>query len=160
MTDGSMHVVIFQLAEQRYAIPVTDIAQLIEMVAITALPNAPETVSGVINVRGKIVPIIDLRQRLNLPLQEYALHTPIMLVTLEEHMLGIVVDKVLQVREISATMWETPPQIMPANLTTDAKFIVGVAKMDDYLLIILNIRALLTKPERVLLSELSEVGAV
>ncbi len=158
MVKGSMHVVIFQLGEQRYAIPVAEIAQLIEMVAITPIPNAPGIVVGVINVRGKVVPIIDLRQRLGLSTLDYGLHTPIVLLDLESLMLGIVVDKVLQVQEISSDMWETPPQIMPKHMATRTKFIVGVAKLEDYLLVILNINALLTEPEKEFLSELEEVS--
>lgn len=98
---GSGHVLTFQLAAQRYGLPVTAVHQIIEIVAITHLPQMPPGIQGAINVHGRVVPVIDLRLRFGLPCPPYHLHTPLILVEAGDQLLALVVDAVHEVVEVA-----------------------------------------------------------
>ncbi|MBE7528124.1 MAG: chemotaxis protein CheW [Ardenticatenaceae bacterium] len=98
---GSGHVLTFQLGAQRYGLPVTAVHQIIEIVAITHLPQMPPGIQGAINVHGRVVPVIDLRLRFGLPCLPYHLHTPLILVEAGEQLLALVVDAVHEVVEVA-----------------------------------------------------------
>src|SRR5262245_60266968 len=106
----------FRLEGQEYGLPVTEVAQIIEMVTLSHLPQAPFAIQGLINLHGKIVAVMDLRLRFGLPFQPYSLHTPIILVNLKEQKLGLIVDTVEEVVEISAADLESSDMIIPADL--------------------------------------------
>src|SRR6185503_16973181 len=105
--SSPLSVLTFRLGGQVYGLPITAVAQIIEMVTLTHLPQLPFAVQGVINLRGKIVPVLDLRTRFGLPFKSYQLHTPIILTHLNGQTLGLVVDWVEEVVEISAADLET-----------------------------------------------------
>lgn len=149
----------FKLAEQVYGLPVINVARIIEMVAITQLPDAPDIIQGIINLHGKAVPVVDLRHRLGLPRQAYGLHTPIILadMTGDGHLLGLIVDTVEDVLNISPEDLEITETIVPTDLveqmTTHAGHLAGVAKVDRQMILILNVRALLSSVEQDKLSQ-------
>jgi purine-binding chemotaxis protein CheW len=148
----------FKVAEQMYGLTVTNVARIIEMVTITHLPNAPETIQGIINVQGKAVPVMDLRQRFGLPPQPYHLHTPIILTDAGDNgrMLGLVVDTVEDVLEVPPANMELTEIFVPAEIVgamaTQAGHLAGVAKINRQMVLVLNARALLSQTEQVKLS--------
>ncbi len=105
---GSGHVLTFQLGAQRYGLPVTAVYQIIEIVAITHLPQMPPGIQGAINVHGRVVPVIDLRLRFGLPCLPYHLHTPLILVEDDDQLLALVVDAVHEVVAVPLPTHETP----------------------------------------------------
>jgi purine-binding chemotaxis protein CheW len=156
---NALALLTFKIAGQVYGLPVTDVVRIIEMVTITQLPDAPETIQGIINLQGKAVPVMDLRHRFGLPRQAYGLHTPIILadMTDEGHMLGLVVDTVEDVLNLPPEDFETTQAIIPTELAkqpaAQAAPLAGVAKINRQMMLILNVRALLSSTEQVELSQ-------
>ncbi|MBN1993616.1 MAG: chemotaxis protein CheW [Anaerolineae bacterium] len=148
----------FKVAEQVYGLPVTNVARIIEMVTITRLPDVPATIQGIINLQGKAVPVMDLRQRFGLPPKPYGLHTPIILTDIDGtgRMLGLVVDMVEDVLDVSPEHVEITETIVPTELagqmTAQAGHLAGVAKVNRQMILILNMRALLNPSEQLKLS--------
>ena len=144
----------FDVEEQIYGLPVTEVVRIIEMVTITHLPDVPDTIQGIINLQGKAVPVMDLRQRFGLPHQAYGLHTPIILVNMEgNRMLGLIVDAVEDVLEVVAKNMEMADAIVPAELSAKAAPLAGVAKVNRQMVLILNAHGLLSQAEHRELSQ-------
>jgi purine-binding chemotaxis protein CheW len=149
-SSSTLALLFFKVDEQLYGLPVNNVARIIEMVTITPLPGIPEIMEGIINLHGKVVPVMDLRRRFNLPACSYGLHTPIILVDLigQDYILGLIVDTVEDVREVSVDDLELTERIAPAELatqiTTRATYLAGVATVDRRFILVLNIHALLS----------------
>ena len=105
------------------------------------MPNAPHFVDGVVNLRGRIIPIIDLRTRLGLPKKEHNKDTRIIVIELNNNTIGFIVSEVLR---ISSDIIEPPPTISKG---IDSDYITSVAKLDDRLLILLDLEKLLSEVE-------------
>lgn len=150
--SSSLHIITFWLAGQEYGLPITDVAQIVEMVAITKLPDVPPSIQGIINVRGRVVPVVDMRRRFELPFKPYQLHTPIILVEHEMWMLGLVVDRVDEVLEVARQAIVGGQEILPAELNSDARqslnFLLGVGKVDRRMIPILDLKAILSLAEQ------------
>ena len=111
-------VISFRLHERTYALPLTSVVQVVPMVQITQLPRVHPAVAGIINYRGAAVPIVNLRRYLQLPEQAPGLHTPILLITLEEdeRVVGLIVDEVIDVMQFAADDIAQLSDIMPEGL--------------------------------------------
>ena len=114
------------------------------MVDVTRVPNTPEYVDGVINLRGKVIPIIDLRRRFGMARKEKDKHSRIIIVELSGKVLGFVVDAVSEVLRIQRSITEPPPPIIAG---IDADYITAIAKLEDRLLILLDLERVLTTEE-------------
>jgi purine-binding chemotaxis protein CheW len=147
----------FRLGGQTYGLPVTEVAQIIEMVTLTQLPQAPFAIQGVINWHGKITPVMDLRLRFGLPPKSYQLHTPIILTYLKGYTLGLIVDWVEAVMEIPAANLETGDMIIPSALAGSQPgamaCLTGVVKVDRRLIPLLKLEAVLSLDEQTWLLE-------
>lgn len=106
------------------------------MLEVTRVPNAPEHVDGVINLRGKVIPIIDLRRRFGMARKEHDKHTRIIVVELNGQVVGFVVDAVREVLRIPRDVTEPPPAIAGS---AHEEYITGVGKLEDRLLILLDL---------------------
>ena len=124
------------------------------MQSITRVPNAPHFVEGVINLRGKVIPVVDLRKRLNVGGAKDGRKVRIIVVDVEGKITGFIVDAVSQVLRISKSTIEPAPSIVVAGI--ESEYITGVSKLDDKLLILLDFSKILTKREK---QELVEVEA-
>lgn len=161
--DKAIPVLTFQLAHQEYALPVTDVVQIIEMVTITSLPQTISAIPGVLNYRGEIVPVIDLRLKIGLPFKPYGLHTPIILVDFREHLLGLIVDNVQSVLEIDPTHIETNRVAVTdvmrqkENGQPVAPYVTSLAKVNRRIIPMLLVSALLNEQEHSQLLEQIEV---
>jgi len=136
------NLVAFRLGQQTYALPIEPIVQIIEMVAITPLPQANPAVAGVINVRGTAVPIISLRCQLGLPEANLQLHTPIILVQTDEQMVGLVVDQVADVLNVRADQIAQPKDILPDGLA-DMPLLQGLMHTSQGAVLLLDLEHLL-----------------
>lgn len=146
----------FRLGQQEYALPVSDVVQIVEMVIITALPQTIPTVPGVINYRGDIVPVLDLRLRFGLPFQSYGLHTHIILADVGSHLLGLIVDSVEVVLNVDVTEIEQEHLSITARAQTaphSKPYIAGLAKVNRQIIPIVSVTALLSEPEQQQLQE-------
>ena len=145
-TNTQYPVLTFQVANQAYGLPVSDVVQIIEMVTITALPQMPQAVQGVINQHGRIVPVLDLRLFLGLPFQSYRLRTPMILIEAEERPLALVADQVEAVVEIGAAELDAGNGL-PEPLKLATANLIGIARVAHRLVPILNAAMFLSDEE-------------
>jgi purine-binding chemotaxis protein CheW len=142
----------FTLSDEEYGIGILKIKEIIGIMPITSVPQTPEFVKGVINLRGKVIPIIDLRLRFGMPPIDYSERTCIIVVEIDgqagQTMIGAVVDSVSEVLNIKAEEIEDTPTF-GAKLDTD--YILGMAKTESGVKILLDINKVLTAEEFALL---------
>lgn len=143
----------FILLDEYYGINVEHILQIIAIPDITPIPRTPDFVKGVINLRGKIIPVIDLRTRFQLPTAAYNDRTSIVIIKLNkdgtEMYIGIIVDKVLEVMDIIENDIEKTPAF---GIELDTEYILGMAKVKSKVITLLNINKVLTEEELILLN--------
>jgi purine-binding chemotaxis protein CheW len=145
-------VLAFEVAGQEYGLPVESVVQIVEMVAITPLPAAPELVIGVMNFHGRVIPVVDVRRRLHLPPQDYSLRTPIIISSMEGHIAGLVVDAVRGVVEVQPQQVQMPEQIFAPGTSPPSQLWAGVVRLSDGLLLILDLGAFLAPAEEKMLA--------
>lgn len=131
-----LKVIVFQLAEKEYAIPVANVQGIEKLMHITRVPKTREFIKGVINLRGVVTPIIDLRERFGIPVSNHEETTRIIIITLEEMEVGFIVDSANDVIDIPADAIEAQPEVVGSN---EEEFISGVAKLENRLLILLHL---------------------
>lgn len=162
IVNNKLALLTFKVAGQTYGLPIAQITRIIEMVAITKLPQAPSFVQGIINVRGKTVLIIDLNLRFDLAFQPYGLHTPIILTEFKDRDLGLVVDSVEEVLEINPDTLESSDSIIPLELIEEKytvaqqTYLQAVVKKDRKLIPILALEALLNPVQHARLMQLAK----
>jgi len=131
-------LVIFQLNDQQYALPIHQIQEIVKMTAITRVPNTRSYVEGIINLRGNIIPVINLNRRLNLPVSSYDDATRIIVVELKGQKVGIIVDNVTEVGRYAEN--EVEP---PAVVGDEVDYLNGVVKKENNLWLLLNLEKVL-----------------
>jgi purine-binding chemotaxis protein CheW len=151
-----LQLVSFLIGQEQFGVDILLVQEIIRMTPITPIPNAPGFIEGVINLRGHIIPVIDLRTRLHLPslAKEHKENTRILIINLQDRVTGYIVDSVSKVLKISAQTIEPPPEIVVAGLKS--QYIHGVCKLEDRLLILLDFRKILQVDEIRKLMELQE----
>lgn len=145
-----IQLVGFRISDEEFGVDITKVQEIIRMVDITRVPNTPAFVEGVINLRGKVIPIIDMRKRLELDSKPYDKDTRITVVEIENRIVGFIVDSVSEVIRIEKSITEPPPP-MVSNINSD--FITAIAKLDNRLLILLDLNEILNSEQ---VAELSE----
>lgn len=135
-SEETFHLVTFQLGNEEYGIEIASVQEIIRATDITPVPGAPSHVRGVINLRGKIIPVVDLRTRFALPQTEADDSQRIVVIELKEKRIGMLVDGVSQVIRIPAGIVEEMPE-EAVNIAEN--FIKGVGKLDNRLVIILDL---------------------
>lgn len=133
---GSLQLVSFRVAEEDYGIEINKVREIILMGSITRIPQSPDYVKGVINLRSTVIPVIDLRMRFGLPAKETTDESRILVVTVDEQTIGVIVDAVDEVLRISQDQISPPP---PTVESLGRNYLTGLAKLDDRLLILLDI---------------------
>jgi len=128
-----------------YGVPITQVQEIIRLTTPTRLPQVPAFVEGIINLRGSIIPIIDLKKRFNMPTAEYTDETRIIVVDIEGKTVGIIVDQVAEVLRLPLSSVEPPPAVI-GGLT--AEYLTGVGKLEDRLLIMLDVTKVLSEGEK------------
>ncbi|WP_186577690.1 chemotaxis protein CheW [Aquibacillus kalidii] len=141
MSNETVKAIIFQLKDEEYAIPVQQVGSIERELHITRVPQTPDFVTGVINLRGVVTPIIDLRKRFGIEASEYTDSTRIIIVYISEMEVGLIVDAAYDVIDIAKDAIEPPPEVIG---TVDADYIEGVAKVDSRLLMLLNLDKVLS----------------
>jgi Chemotaxis signal transduction protein len=139
-SEALLQLVSFKLAEEEFGVDILKVQEINRMTTVTKVPNSPFYVEGVINLRGRVIPIVDLRLRLGLPKREWTNDTRIIVVELDGKVVGFVVDSVSEVLRISKNITEAPPELV-TNI--DSKYITSVGKLEDRLLILLDLDNLL-----------------
>lgn len=146
-----LQLVVFRLAKEEYGLPITKVQEINRLVPITKLPQTPSFMEGIINLRGRIIPVIDLRKRFSLAISEHNDDTRIIIVEVSGQTVGIIVDAVTEVVRLPAASVEPPPP----TFILDARYIYGVGKIDGRLLILLEIDNILTTQEEIALKQVN-----
>ena len=144
-------LVIFNLANEFYGVDIGDVEGIIKMQVVTAVPHAPAFVEGVTNLRGQVLPVIDLRRRFGLAPAQATKDSRIVTVEVTGQKVGMIVDGVSEVLRVSDETIEPPSPIVA---TADSTFITGIAKDADRLILLLDLGKVLTPEEQAQLAAL------
>ncbi|MDP9741945.1 UNVERIFIED_ORG: purine-binding chemotaxis protein CheW [Bacillus sp. B2I3] len=139
--SGDMKVIVFQIKDKEYAIPLDKVSGIEKLLHITRVPKALKFVKGVINLRGVITPIIDLRVRFDFEEVEYDESTRIIIVILDDMEVGLIVDSANDVLDIPVESIEPQPEVV-GHLASE--YISGVAKIEKRLLVLINLEKALS----------------
>ncbi|CAM3749870.1 chemotaxis protein CheW [Alkalicoccus chagannorensis] len=137
-------VIVFQLKDEEYGVEVEQVRSIERVQHITRVPSTPVFVEGVINLRGVVTPIIDLRQRFSIDKADHTETTRVIIVSVGHMDVGLIVDAANDVIDIPGNSIEPPPEVVGG---VEADYIRGVAKLDKRLLILLNLEKVLNPKE-------------
>lgn len=135
MADYKQYVNLL-LNDEKYGIDIMDVEEILRMMDITKVPKAPSFVEGIINIRGKVIPIVDLRKKMGIPANEYNNSTRIIVVNLKGKQVGFIVDQVDEVLRVDADLVDKAPA---ASTSVDNTYIKGVARLQTGMVIILDV---------------------
>ena len=147
-----IQLVSFKIADEEFGLDILNVREINRMVTITKVPNSPGFVEGIINLRGRVLPVIDLRIKLGMPKKEYDKDTRIVVVDVEGKTIGFLVDSVREVLRIPKSITEAPPEITAG---INSEYITAVGKLEDRLLILLDLNKLLVEEEKELIGEMA-----
>jgi purine-binding chemotaxis protein CheW len=147
-TPAPLEVLIFELGGQRYGLPAADVQELVRAVALVPLPTAPAVVEGVMNLRGKIVPVLDVRQRFRLPPRALDPADHLIVARTEERLVALRVDRALDLVALDAEAIEAAKGAVPG-----VEYVAWVAKLPNNLVLIHDLRTFLSRAEAAALEE-------
>ncbi len=142
--DDLLQLVTFSLAAEEFGVDILDVKEIIVIMETTKIPRAPDFVEGVINLRKEVIPIIDLRKRFGMPGKTHDSNTRIIVIEIKDLLVGFIVDSVSEVLRVPMKTVEPPPAVVSG---VDSEYIRGVGKLNDKLLILLDLERLLTVSE-------------
>ena len=145
---------LFYLGKEEYGINIAQVTAIEELPKITTIPDMPGFVRGVINLRGKVIPAVDLRLRFGLEEREYDNRTCIVIVKVEENTIGFIVDTVSEVHDISKSEIGPPPSFR--NTSGQNQYIAGLAKQGEEVKIILDVQKIISDKDKTVLKEISD----
>ncbi len=143
--DTITQLVVFQLGHELYGADIAVVREVSPLQRVTRVPRTPRYLEGVTNLRGRVIPVVDLRRRLNLPVSAPTKSTRIAVAELEGGQVGMVVDAVLEVLRVPAANIEPPSQLLSK---VELEYVQGVANMDGRLIILLDLARVLQRDER------------
>ena len=154
---GELHLVTFRIGAELFGVPIAMVQEIVRVPAITRIPQAPEFVEGVINLRGRVITVVDMRKRLNqagLPREQsnWARKSRILVIESGGRLVGVIVDEVAEVLKLPG---ERVEQAAPLVAGLNNQYITGVGKLEDRLLILLDIEKILTANQLAALDELA-----
>jgi purine-binding chemotaxis protein CheW len=132
----------FSLADEDYGIEIRYVIEIIGIQKITKVPNLPDFIKGVINLRGKVIPVMDVRARFNIEARDYDERTCIVVVNIDGEAMGLVVDHVNEVADIPEGQVEPPPSSAHSQAS---RYISGIGKMEDEVKILLDVERLISQ---------------
>jgi purine-binding chemotaxis protein CheW len=148
-SEELLQLVSFNIGDEEFGVEILKVQEINRMLQVTRVPNSPEYVDGVINLRGKVIPVIDLRRWFGLQRKEHDKNTRIVVVELSGKVVGFVVDAVKEVLRIPSSVTEPPPPIVAG---VRAEYITAVGKLEDRLLILLDLERMLAQDGATLLA--------
>lgn len=140
----NMEFLTFTLAEENYGLEIMKVKEIRGYEPVTKIANAPDYVKGVLNLRGDIVPILDLRLKFNVGQATYNEFTIVIMLSVANRIVGIVVDAVSDVINLDRSRIKPPPEF---GVAFDHKYLFGLATVQEHMVILLNIEALITSKE-------------
>lgn len=144
----------FDIGSEEYGVAISDVIEIVGMQRIMPIPDLPDFLKGVINLRGKVIPLMDIRLRFNMPARDYDDRTVIIVMEVEDALIGLIVDGVREVREIPDTHIDRHAQLGKGG---KRQVIAGLGRLEDSVIILLNPAILLSDDEIRLMQEKGEV---
>ena len=154
--SNERQLVVFRLADEDYGLNIETVREIIRLQAVTYVPDSPDFVEGLINLRGSVTPVVELRKRFGVELTEATPQTRIVVVDIGGENIGIIVDEVSEVLRISEDAIEPTSAVIT---TEDSYYIEGIAKLGDRLLILLDLDRVLSGAERESSAEVTQAAA-
>jgi purine-binding chemotaxis protein CheW len=145
-TEDLLQLVSFNIGEEVFGVDILKVQEINRLVEITKVPESAQYIEGVINLRGIVIPIIDLRKRFGMELKEPDKDTRIIVLDISGTVMGMIVDSVSEVLRLPPSTIEPAPEIATS---INSEYISGVAKLDDRLLIYLDLSKIFTEKEHV-----------
>ena len=142
--DELLQLVSFKIGDEEFGVDILSVQEINRMSQITKVPNTPDFIEGVINLRGRIIPVIDLRVKLGMTRKDHGKNTRIVVVELKGQTIGFIVDEVSEVLRIPKNITEAPPE-MVGGVNSD--YITSIGKLEDRLLILLDLEKILSTSE-------------
>ncbi|MDP4116618.1 MAG: chemotaxis protein CheW [Bacteroidota bacterium] len=140
-----LQLVTFIVGNEEFAVDIILVHEIIRMIQITKVPNSPDFVDGVINLRGRIIPVINLRYKIGLEKKPTDKNTRIIVVEVNNNTIGFIVDSVREVLRIPESITEAPPEL---TTNINSNFIKSVGKLDDRLIILIDIQKVISTEEQ------------
>jgi purine-binding chemotaxis protein CheW len=140
---NEIKLVVFRLGDEEFGAPISQVHEILRLVEITRVPRAPRFIEGIINLRGRIIPILDLRRRFDLPMKQSDKQR-IMEVEVDGQILGMIVDEVTEVVRIPVDAIEPPP---PMIADIAGEYLAGIGKLPGRILVMLNFDKILSEQE-------------
>lgn len=141
-------IIVFSLDQQGYALPLNNVARVIHAVEITDLPKSPDIISGIINVKGQIIPVVDVRKRFGFTSRELSPDDQMIIAYTRKRQIALLVDQVSGIQKVSSTQLVNTKETMPY-----AEYIGGVAKIEDDLILIYDLEQFLNLNEEMELEQ-------
>lgn len=145
MQNKEIKVLIFKIGEEYYAADIMEVERILGYEEPTVLPDAPIFVEGVINYQGKILPVISLSKKFNIPEEERKSDAKIIVAKENENKIGVIVDVVSEVKDVNLDKVEEPPEIVAG---ISKRYIKGLIKIEEKIIIFLNLSTILTEEEK------------
>lgn len=145
-------IVGFRVGQENFGVPISLVHEIVPMMEITAVPDAPQYIEGVVNLRGKIIPVMDLRKRFAEPAVPNR-RNRILVAGLEGHLVGLVVDAASEVLKLDPEAIEPPPNVFEKG---ELNYVTGVGKLANRLIILIDLARIMQRGE---LRRISEVAA-
>jgi len=139
--EDEVQLVVFTIEKEEFAAEITQVREIVSLERVTKVPSAPQFVFGVVNLRGKLVTVVDLHKRLGFKRTQPADKSKMIVSDLKDGVLGMMVDSVVEVLRIPESHIEPPPPMSTGQI--DAKYILGIAKTKDRLIVILDLENVL-----------------
>lgn len=137
----NLQLVVFSMAKEHYGVSIESVHEIVKVPDITEVPDAPGYLVGVINLRGKIVPVVDLRKRLKLQGMERTKFSRVLITENDGRLVGLLVDAVSEVLKVSPDSVDAPPEMIAA---IGVEYITGVVKLEARLIILLDLKIVLS----------------
>jgi purine-binding chemotaxis protein CheW len=151
--DKELQVVGFRIGQETFGVPISLVREIVRVPAITSVPNAPDYIEGVINLRGRIIPVVDLRKRFREKVGEPSKKNRIVVVELEGRLIGLMVNSASEVLRIPPSEIEAPHDVFQEG---ELNYITGVGKLRGRLIILLDLNKILQRGELRRLDDVAE----
>jgi len=152
--NEEMQLLIFSIANEKFACKINQVIEITKMMEITKMPKAPVYIKGVINLRGKVIAVIDLARQLALPSSEQDEETRIIVVDLDDNIVGMLVESASEVMKISEENIEATPAVIESKI--DTRYIEGIGRVGEHLFVLLDLNKVFSSEEMESIEEETE----
>ncbi len=143
--EKELQLVVFKIGNEEFGVPISEVREIVRLVPITPVPRTPAFIEGVVNLRGQILAVVDLARRLNLPASARSDKTRIIVIEVEDHTVGMIVDEVTEVLRLSSDNIDRTPEIISTEVHQE--YLQGVGKLGERLLILIDLAKIFSAEE-------------